>query len=75
MEFRLLEQEKNDLQEKDERQNNKQNRLLEVIEEGMSSLPLELKTIVSMDESVYRQILPGLDYSGAMSVGYSLNNP
>ena len=41
----------------------------------MSSIPLELKTIVSIDELVYRQILPGLDYSGAMSVGYSLSNP
>ncbi len=36
---------------------------------------LNLQVLVKMDEQVYREILPDLDYKGAMTVGYSLNNP
>ena len=36
---------------------------------------INLEVLVKMDEDVYREILPDLDYSGSMTVGYSLNNP
>ena len=36
---------------------------------------LNLQVLVKMDESVYKEILPDLDYKGSMTVGYSLNNP
>jgi hypothetical protein len=39
------------------------------------STELNLQVMVKMSEDIYREILPGLDYSGSMTVGYSLNNP
>lgn len=36
---------------------------------------LNLQVMVKMNEDVYREILPDLDYSGSMTVGYSLNDP
>lgn len=36
---------------------------------------INLQVLLKMDQNIYQQILPDLDYSGAMTVGYSLNNP
>ena len=49
-------------------------RLLEAGERLLTE-ELNLEVLVKMDEAVYREILPDLDYKGSMTVGYSLNNP
>jgi len=36
---------------------------------------INLEVLLKMDQNIYQQILPDLDYSGSMTVGYSLNNP
>lgn len=47
-------------------------RLLNEIDGGMQ---LNLEVMIKMDENIYKEILPELDFKGAMTVGYSLNNP